>query len=357
MASFRGFELAPFRHSIRTHPQSAQMSWKNISSQFSSLSGNLANSMQGIDLSGTSSKLTKGLSELQQSVKESIGRADEDAVTELPEEYKTLERRCDALRLAHQNLLKITKVYATETYDYPTNINESLGELGANVSHSVTFWAAQATKGTNLPKVEPTDKPIEQKKTLAHALSRAAASGSLELTASPAGGDPSGSQGDIRLGKVLQTYAVAQDKIGRARLAQDSAITNNFSKPWNTTLNTQISAAMRARASVKSARLSLDASRAKYKALGAVAGGGGQKREQARLDVEAAEEALVTATEEAINLMRAVLDDPEPVKSISALVKAQLDYHARASEALDQIMQGVQEAGVQAEVEYRKSRT
>ena len=133
--------------------------------------------------------------------------------------------------------------------------------------------------------------------------------GSLELTASPAGGDPSGSQGDIRLGKVLQTYAVAQDKIGRARLAQDSAITNNFSKPWNTTLNTQISAAMRARASVKSARLSLDASRAKYKALGAVAGGGGQKREQARLDVEAAEEALVTATEEAINLMRAVLDD------------------------------------------------
>ena len=74
-------------------------------------------------------------------------------------------------------------------------------------------------------------------------------------------------------------------------------------------MNTQISAAMRARASVKSARLSLDASRAKYKTLSALAGGGGQKQEQARLDVEAGEETLVTATEEAINLMRAVLEN------------------------------------------------
>jgi hypothetical protein len=56
-----------------------------LSSQFSSLSGNLANSVQGIDLSGTGSKFTKGFNELQQTVKESIGRTDEDAVTELPE--------------------------------------------------------------------------------------------------------------------------------------------------------------------------------------------------------------------------------------------------------------------------------
>jgi hypothetical protein len=90
-------------------------------------------------------------------------------------EYKSLERRCDALRNAHLSLLKLSKVYSTETYDYPTNINESLGELGANVSHSVTSWAAQATKNTNLPKVETTNKPTETKKTLAHALSRSAA--------------------------------------------------------------------------------------------------------------------------------------------------------------------------------------
>lgn len=90
-------------------------------------------------------------------------------------EYKLLERRCDALKNAHSNLLRITKVYGTESYDYPTNINESLGEFSTNAAHQITTWASQATKGTNLPKVEPTQKSQEQKKTLPHALSRAAA--------------------------------------------------------------------------------------------------------------------------------------------------------------------------------------
>lgn len=96
-------------------------------------------------------------------------------------EYKALERRCDALKNAHQGLLKITKVYSTETYDYPTNVNESIGEVGSNVSHSLTFWASQATKNTALPKIEPTEKAVEHKKTLPHALSRAAASGMSKL--------------------------------------------------------------------------------------------------------------------------------------------------------------------------------
>lgn len=126
------------------------------------------------------------------------------------------------------------------------------------------------------------------------------------------------SQGDTRLGRSLQAYAVAQDKIGAARLAQDAAITNNFYKPWNSTLNNQINAAVKARQHVKSARLSLDAARAKYKHLSgsgtgvttsSTASSNAQKVEQARLEVEAAEETLVTATEEAINLMRAVLDN------------------------------------------------
>lgn len=126
------------------------------------------------------------------------------------------------------------------------------------------------------------------------------------------------SQGDTRLGRSLQAYAVAQDKIGAARLAQDAAITNNFVKPWTSTLNNQINAAVKARQHVKSARLSLDAARAKYKHLSgsgpgvtasSAASSNAQKVEQARLEVEAAEETLVTATEEAINLMRAVLDN------------------------------------------------
>lgn len=133
--------------------------------------------------------------------------------------------------------------------------------------------------------------------------------GALDLTGGSVSADSAGGQGDIRLGKALQSYAVAQDKVGNARLAQDAAITNNFTKPWTTTLNTQIQASLKARNQVKSARLSLDTARAKYKSMSGTAAGNGQKLEQARLDVEAAEEILVTATEEAINLMRAVLDN------------------------------------------------
>ncbi|KAK9893309.1 hypothetical protein P389DRAFT_156288 [Cystobasidium minutum MCA 4210] len=339
------------------------MSWKNFSANLSSLGGNLAHSVQGIDLSGTSSKLTKGLSEFQQTVKESIGRTDEDGVTELPEEYKALERRCDALKNAHQSLLRVAKVYSTEPYDYPTNINESLGEIGSNVSHSLTFWASQATKNTALPKIEPTEKVTEQKKTLPHALSRAAAGAALDLTggsAAAASDTSATSQGDVRLGRSLQAYAVAQDKIGAARLAQDAAITNNFYKPWTSTLNNQINAAVKARQHVKSARLSLDAARAKYKHLSTGAAGASsnaQKVEQARLEVEAAEETLVTATEEAINLMRAVLDNPDSLKSLSSLVKAQQEYHAKAAEILAGITDTIEESAVAAEVDYRKSRT
>lgn len=58
---------------------------RNLTSQFSALGSNLSSTVGNIDLSGTSSKLTKGFSELQQSMKESIGKTEEDAVTELPE--------------------------------------------------------------------------------------------------------------------------------------------------------------------------------------------------------------------------------------------------------------------------------
>lgn len=69
-----------------SHPLLADLlSRRNLTSQFSSLSSNLSNTVSGIDIGSTSNKFTRGLSELQQSVKESIGRADDDAVTELPE--------------------------------------------------------------------------------------------------------------------------------------------------------------------------------------------------------------------------------------------------------------------------------
>jgi hypothetical protein len=81
----------------------------------------------------------------------------------------------DALRNAHSSLLRVAKVYGqfhhhmvllscrligtrwilytdSEPYDYPTQINESVTETATNISHTLTSWAAAATKGYIPPR-------------------------------------------------------------------------------------------------------------------------------------------------------------------------------------------------------------
>jgi hypothetical protein len=59
-------------------------------------------------------------------------------------------------------------------------------------------------------------------------------------------------------------YADGWDKIAAARLEHDAGIRENFLHPWQTTLNTSISVAMKARQAVKVSRLELDAAKQTY---------------------------------------------------------------------------------------------
>ncbi|BGP36876.1 BAR domain-containing protein [Rhodotorula kratochvilovae] len=317
-------------------------SWKNIASSLQTVAGQAASTVQGatsnINLNDAGKTFTKGFANFSQTVKERTGRIDDDDVTELPQEYLDLERRVDGLRAAHQKLLAVARVYETGTYDYPVNLTESAGEIGGSIAHNLSSWAAAATKGTHLPQPAVLDKPSSYEKTLPHALSRAAASGAVEV-------------GPGRLADVLKTYAVAQDKVGAARTRMDREISTSFLPPWSATLNTSIQAALKARQVVKQARISLDATRATFKHAT-----GGPKQEQARMEVEAAEEHLVESTETAINLMRSVLENPEPIKNLHALLRAQQAFHAEAGEALASVLGEVEEAGTAAEGEWRKSR-
>jgi len=104
---------------------------------------------------------------------------------------------------------------------------------------------------------------------------------------------------------------------------------------------------MKARQGVKNSRLDLDAAKQTLKSAGP------SKQEQARLEVENCEDDLVQKTEVAIRLMKAVLENPEPIKNLNELVKAQLMFYAQAAEAL-QVAQGdIEELSVAAEGEYR----
>jgi len=303
----------------------------------------LQSSISGLNLGQSANKLAKGFNSSVQATKERLGHVAPEEITELPQEYKDLEARVDALRQAHLALLKITKAYENESYDYPTQIQESITELSTTIGHGITNFAATNLKGTNLPAPSPVAPHLAQHKTLPHALCRAATNAAAAMQRTPGGNED-------KLGKALSVYAEVFDNIATARIQQDDSIQKQYLYPWQTTLSTSINVAMKARQAVRVSRLELDAAKQTLKSTSPT------KQEQARLDVENAEDDLVQKTEVAITLMKTVLENPEPLKNLNELAKAQLLYYAAAAEALSSAQGEIEELSVAAEGEYRKSR-
>jgi len=305
------------------------------------LQSNLAN----LNLGQSASKLAKGFNSSVQATRERLGQVAPDDITELPQEYKDLETRVDALRASHFAILKIAKVYETETYDYPTQVQESITQLSTTIGHGITNFAATSLKGTNLPAPSPVASAPVQHKTLPHALGRAATTAATTLQ-----GASGGVAGDDKLARAMGVYASAWEKISAARIEHDDTIQSKFLQPWQTTLTTSIAVAMKARQAVNSSRLELDAAKQTFRNASP------SKQELSRLEVENAEDDLVQKTEVAITLMKTVLENPEPLKNLNELVKAQLVYSAASAEALSAIQGDIEELSVAAEGEYRKSR-
>lgn len=287
-------------------------------------------------------RLSQRFGTLNQQAREHFGSADD--ITELPEEYRQLERRVDALKAAHGAMVRTVKTFEHEGYDYPNHLQETFSHGAQSLGHTLSTWASAAAKHTSLPAV---DAPPSVSRTLSHALSRSAASAAIDLGAS-AGDAP-----ESKLGELLQQFAVAQDAIGSAQLVQDRAIVNDFLVVWNA-FGAQIQLALRARAGVRDARLHLDAWRQSLKGAEAA---GGARAESVRAEVEHAEDELVSATEEAISLMKTVLENPEPIKSLALLVRAQLEFHRAAVASLDALYHDMSGVATGAEAEFRESRT
>lgn len=186
--------------------------------------------------------------------------------------------------------------YSNEAYDYPPNIRESFNDLGRTINEKVNLLSqasspAEAQAALTAP---PTAKP--QPKTFNHAIARASLAGSQTLAQSIEGEDP--------LANALEKYALAEEKVGEARLAQDSQIQSRFLAGWNTTLNTNLMFAAKARKNVENARLTLDSIKASKKA--AARGDLDNLSEDARQEIEQAEDEFVGQTEEAVSVMKNV---------------------------------------------------
>jgi len=286
----------------------------------------------------------------QQYVKEQLGQADDK--TELPPDYVELEKRVDALKQVHQKLLQVTSSYNNEAYDYPANIRESFNDLGRTISEKVHLLstASSPSEAQAAFTAPPSAKP--QPKTFSHAIARASLAGSQVLNQSQTGA------GEDPLATALEKYALAEEKVGEARLAQDAQIQSRFLAGWSTTLNTNLMFATRARRAVENARLSLDATKAKAKNS---AGRGfnpddEQISEQMRAEIERKEDDFVGQTEEAVGVMKNVLDTPEPLRNLADLIAAQLEFHKRAYEILSELAPVVDGLQVEQEASYRKGR-
>ncbi|KAK3713626.1 BAR domain-containing protein [Vermiconidia calcicola] len=297
--------------------------------------------------STVSGSVTPFAARSQQWFKEQTGNAGEK--TELPHDYVELEVRIDALKATHQKLLAATSQYANEAYDYPPNIRESFQDMGKGISEKVNLLskAGSASEAQAAITAPPSAKP--QPKTFNHAIARASLSGSQTISMAT----PQGSTEPDPLAQGLEKVAIAQEKVGEARLAQDEQIQGKFLAGWSATLNQNIKSADKARTAVNNARLSLDAAKGK-----ASAGGRHEESytEDQRKAIEAAEDVFVEKVDEATHIMRNVLDTPEPLRNLVELMKAQAEYHQRAADILEEVTKGISDIQMDQETSYRKAR-
>ncbi|KAK9463766.1 BAR domain-containing family protein [Lipomyces oligophaga] len=296
-------------------------------------SGSLNMDSVNESLKGLTSSISPFARRTGRLIQERLGNAEE--ITELPQEYVDLEKRVDALKAVHTKLLAVTSQYSHEGYDYPPNLRESFVDLSRTVSEKVQTLAQAQTAAEAQAALTSTSKHAP--KTFAHAISRASLSASHQLPMS----DP--------LGVALEKYAVAEERVGEAQLAQDSLISSRFNAAFTTSLNTSLKMADRARRKVTNARLSLDAAKTTARTARP------ERQDAARVEVEQAEDDFVAATEEAVSTMKSVLDTPEPLRNLTDLVAAQLAYHKASFEILSELAPEIDQLQTEQENKYREA--
>jgi Bin/amphiphysin/Rvs domain for vesicular trafficking len=201
--------------------------------------------------------------------------------------------------------LSCSNQYSNEAYDYPPNIRESFTDLGRSISAKVSLISkASSPREAGAAFTAPSSsKP--QPKTFNHAIARASLAGSQLLTET----HPTG-VGEDPLATALEKYALAEEKVGEARLGQDHQIQSRFLAGWNTTLNTNLMFATKARKAVENSRLMLDSIKAAKKnaviARGMNPHDESSLSQEARAEIEAAEDEFVSQTEEAVGVMKNV---------------------------------------------------
>ncbi|KAI8991019.1 Bin/amphiphysin/Rvs domain for vesicular trafficking-domain-containing protein [Mycotypha africana] len=279
-------------------------------------------------------RLNKGFVQVRQMAQERLGTAGD--ITELPEEYKDLEKRVDALNHVYQNILKVSKTYSAPYYDYPVQLQESLRGLTNTVTNQIQqFRIKQPSAPTSAASAVLTPVVEEHPKTLSHAIGRVALQSAIEIGV------------DDCVGAALEKLGAASEKLGDARVHMDQEVANRLNTPLQGKLKSSIDGANKARRQVQSKRLALDAAKANYRDAPQ------NKLDLARLDVEQAEDQFVGAVEEATQLMKAALEDSEFLSDLTEFARAQLNYFKHAQDLFSSLVPELEGIKLTQESMYR----
>lgn len=278
-----------------------------------------------ISVSQKTQNLTSNLPTLAQTtqrlVQERLGQVTD--ISQLPEDYIELENLVDKIKLIYENFLKVTQIYESESYDYPQHINESFNEF----SKTFTLKLQELTKATSTEEAQSiliSPGPAKDPKTLNYALSKVALTSSEYL-------NKSGSD-DTVTANILLKYSDIQSKIALGRLQQDKLIQTRFNRKLREKISNQFVKADKACKDVEHKRLQYDIARSNF------FNARPEKQASFRVQMETLEDQFAQSTEDAIAIMRSVLESTGFLKEFKELVSAQLSYHSFASELLSEFV-------------------
>lgn len=321
--------------------------FQNLQHQFQETTTQLGNQLNQLNLQETAAQLQHNISQFGEDVKpllqrttrtiqEKIGTIDD--ISELPKDYKDLEKQVDNLQLFYKRVLLITQQYELESYDYPPNLKESFTDVGSLLSEKIA-GLSHATTTQEAERVLLSARKDQTPKTFSHQFGKALkASRESILENKPVSSLPKigGSNTvdidaeeplkDTALTIALQKIADIQFKIGNERLEQDKLIIVEFNNKVKNLLKADFGKASELRKNVENARLNFDTVRAEIKAF--------QKSqpeavvpEDLNKKLENFEDDLVNATEIAVESMKEIIKPYESVNLLKVLIKIQLNYH------------------------------
>ena len=216
----------------------------------------------GQKLNPLAENIQKGMYQAKQFAQEKMGTAEE--VTDLPPEYKDLERKTDNLRSIQEKLTKLGKHYASMANDTPLSLSDvsrtvtdklsavTLTPADRDAEEVVHFSPDEQSYASPSGRQNYSSSSNETPRTVHHALAKTATQGA----------DLIGREVDP-FAAALSEFGDTQEKIGDLRLRMENEVSRNFVGPFGNDFGSSIQSVMKARKNVNSLRLKLDSNKAR----------------------------------------------------------------------------------------------